>query len=153
MFQRFKKMIIVEIILMWMSKLTRAWKSSIDWMSTDLDEQKNRLLIRFVKIRSVASFTKIRSVTSWFSQRIWIERQMKYIHRFQRKNFFINANSRSFSLIHDAHNESKMQSSFSKKKFSFREDSFCCFIHEDSFCCFVISFERIFVSLTWKCFM
>ena len=32
-------------------------------------------------------FTKIRFVTPWFSQRTWIESQMKYIHRFQRKNF------------------------------------------------------------------
>ena len=30
---------------------------------------------------------------------------------------FIFANSRIFSLIHDAHNENKMQSLFSKKKF------------------------------------
>ena len=32
-------------------------------------------------------FTKIRFVISWSSQRIWIENQMKYIHRFQRENF------------------------------------------------------------------
>ena len=44
---------------------------------------------RFVKILFVASFTEIRSVTSWLFQRIWIERQVKYIHRFQRKNFIL----------------------------------------------------------------
>ena len=46
--------------------------------------QKN---FRFVKILFVASFTKIRFVTSWSFQKIWVERQMKYIHRFQRENF------------------------------------------------------------------
>ena len=106
-----------------------------DWLIDWLDEQKNRQLIdwltRRTKKSTIDSFrrhenvlckffiqlTKVRSVTSWFFQRIWIERQMNNIHRSQRENFFINANSRSFSLIHDAHSESEMQSSFSKRKF------------------------------------
>ena len=61
-------------------------------------------------------FTEIRSVTPWFFQRTWVERQMNNIHRFQKENFFINADSRSFSLTHDAHSENEMQSSFSKRE-------------------------------------
>ena len=40
-----------------------------------------------MKIRLVASFTKIRFVVSWLFQKTWIVSQVKYIHRFQRKNF------------------------------------------------------------------
>ena len=69
------------------------------------------LYVNFIQL------TKIRFVTSWFSQRIWVERQVNIIHRFQKKNFFINANSRSFSLIHDTSSESEMQSSSSKREF------------------------------------
>ena len=59
-------------------------------------------------------FTKIRFVTSWSSQRTWVERQTKYIHRLQRENFFILADSRSFSLTHDAHSGSEIHSSSAK---------------------------------------
>ena len=65
--------------------------SLIDWLSKQEDLQ----LSRFVKIRSVVSLTKIRSVVSWFFRKIWVERQMKYIHRFQRRDLFIFANSRA----------------------------------------------------------
>ena len=100
-----KKMNIVKIIW-WVNWLTREQKDRLltrcrrfekenrqltvvvtnsltNWFS----KQENLQLSRFVKICFVASFTKIRSVTSWFFQRIWIERQVKYIHRLQRKNF------------------------------------------------------------------
>ena len=110
-------------------------KEKIDnWLTDWFEKQKNRLLIEmsFKQIHwsidfktensTIKSFrrhenvlckffiqlTKIRFVTSWLFRKTWIERQMNNIHRFQRKNFFINANSRSFSLIYDAHNENKM---------------------------------------------
>ena len=54
----------------------------------------------------------------------------------------IFANSRSFSLIHDASSESKMQSSFSKKKFSFRW-------FEDALCKFFIQFTKIRFVVSW----
>ena len=40
--------------------------------------------------------------------------KVRFNHRFQRENFFINADLRSFSLIHDAHSESEMHSSSAK---------------------------------------
>ena len=66
---------------------------TIDWISIDFDEQKNRLLIVVVT----------NSLIDWFSK----QKNQQLI--------VIFANSRSFSLIHDAHNE--QHSSFSKKKF------------------------------------
>ena len=113
-----------------------AWKSSIDWMSIDFDEQKNRLLIVVVT----------NSLIDWFSKQknqflivvFANSRSFSLIHDYFRKfhdhsrwftiifaNFtiiFVDSRlilqiSRSFSLIHDAHNENEMQSSFSKKKF------------------------------------
>ena len=150
MFQRFKKMSIVEVVW-WVNWLTRESKeivywlnidwsrrtkrSNIDWISTDLDKQKDRLLTVFIAD----------SLIDWLSK----QKDQQLI--------VIFANSRSFSLTHDASSESRMQSSFSKRKFSFRwsENALCKLhsIHEDSFCCFVISLERIFVSLIWKCSM
>ena len=128
----FQKINIVKINE-WMSKIQE--KKIDDWLSwsiwknikivywlTDWLETKKSIIDSFRRHENVLckffiQFTKIRSVISWFFQKIWVERQMNNIHRFQKKNFFINANSRSFSLIHDAHNENEMHSSFSKKKF------------------------------------
>ena len=99
-------------------------KKKIDyWLNVDWFRRTKKSIIDSFRRHENAlckffiQFTKIRFVTSWFFQKTWIERQMNNIHRFQRKNFFINANSRSFSLIHDAHNENEMHSSFSKKEF------------------------------------
>ena len=75
------------------------------------------------------------------------ERNRQLTNRHFRKLTIIIADSRSFSQTHDASSENKMQSSFSKRELSFRENSFCCFIHGDSICDFVISRKRIFVSL------
>ena len=63
-------------IIDWMSKI-RKKKSTIDsfrWF-------ENALCKFFIQ------FTKIRLVTSWLFRKTWIENQVKYIHRFQRKNF------------------------------------------------------------------
>ena len=77
-------------------------------MSTDLDEQKDRLLAkcrRLEKENRQLTVVVANSLIDWFSKQ---KNQLLIV---------IFANSRSFSLIHDAHSESEMQSSSSKKKF------------------------------------
>ena len=142
--------------------LTRRRRSTIDWNVEDSREEIDywridRVLtlhhdwltdIQNRKINYWLSFSQTHDHSRWFTMRQVKER---YIHRLQRKNFSINADSRSFSLTHDTSSESEMQSSLSKKRLSFRKDSFCCFTHEDSFCCFVISLKRTFVS--WRFFL
>ena len=133
MSQRFKKMIVVKIILMWMNKLIR--------------KHKNRLLTEYRLISTnkkvdywlnIDWFRRTRKSTidCYFRKLTIRQMKMKCNHRFQRKNFFINANSRSFSLIHDAHNENEIQSSFSKKKF--RIDDFLL--------------TRVFLRVIWRFF-
>ena len=69
----------------------------------DSKKHENRLLTecRLIstnkKIDYWLSFSQIHDYFRWFTMRIM---KMKCNHRFQRKNFFIFANSRSFSLIH-----------------------------------------------------
>ena len=98
-----------------------------DWLSLSLThDHSRRLTMRQVKVR--------------------------FNHRSQRKNFFINADSRSFSLIHDAHSESEMHSSFAKTELRrFVKIRFVASLMKTS--CFMIFFERTFVSLTWRCSM
>ena len=59
-----------------------------------------------------------------------------------RKLTIIIVDSRLFSQTHDASNENKMQSSFSKKEFSFRW-------HENVLCKFFIQFTKIRFVVSW----
>ena len=107
-----------------------------DWL-TDFQNKKidywriDRVLISYhdwltviqnKKINYWLSFSQTHDHSRWLTMR---QVKVRYIHRSQRRNLFINADSRSFSLTHDTSSESEMQSSLSKKKLSFREDSFC----------------------------
>ena len=70
-------------------QLIRMSFKQTDWL---IDfEQKNLQLSRFVDLKmfyvNFIQFTKIRFVISWFFQKTWIENQMKYIYRFQKKKF------------------------------------------------------------------
>ena len=64
----------------WLTRRTK--KSTIDWMSTDLDEQKDRLLT--VIIVDSRSFSQTHDHSRWFTMRIV---KMRCNHRFQRENF------------------------------------------------------------------
>ena len=96
-----------------------------DWLSLSLThDHSRRLTMRQVKVR--------------------------FNHRSQRKNFFINADSRSFSLIHDAHSESEMHSSSAKTELRrFVKIRFVVSLMKTS--CFMILLERTFVS--WRFFL
>ena len=63
--------------------------SLIDWFS----KQKKLIIDSFrwfenVLCKFFIQFTKIRFVISWLFQKIWIERQVNSIHRFQKKKLF-----------------------------------------------------------------
>ena len=82
--------------------------------------KKNRLLIECRLIstnKKIDDWLSLLLIYDHFRKLTMRQIKMKFNYRFQKRNFFINANSRSFSLIYDAHNENKMQLSFSKRKF------------------------------------
>ena len=91
---------------------------------------KNDLLI---ECRLISTNKKIDYwLIDWFSKQ-----ENRLLSRFvDMKMFYVNFsfNSREFVLwFRD----------FFSKKISFRENSFCCFIHEDSFCDFVIFLKNL----------
>ena len=100
----------------WLTRERHENRLLIDWLTRRKSE--NRLLTVVVANSLIDWLSKQKNqLIDCHSRRLTI-RQMKIKcnHRFQKKNFFINANSRSFSLIHDAHSENEMHSSSSKKK-------------------------------------
>ena len=98
MFQRFKKMIVVKINW-WMNWLIRKIMKIVNWFVDKIFIFHHDELIDFQnkKINDWLSLSLIHDHFRKFTMR---QMKMKFNHRFQRRNFFINANSRSFSLIH-----------------------------------------------------
>ena len=83
-------------------------------------EKENRQLIECRLIstnKKIDNWLSLSLIHDHFRKLTIRQMKIKCNHRFQKENFFINVNSRSFSLIHDAHNESEMHSSFAKIKF------------------------------------
>ena len=106
--------------------LTRERKSTIDWLTDSKEKidywRIDRVLISHHdwlidiqnrKINYWLSFSQTHDHSRWLTMR---QVKVKYIHRLQRGDFFILADSRSFSQTHDAHSGSEVHSSSSKKR-------------------------------------
>ena len=116
----FKKINIVKIIRCRRTKKIDYWLDvessnkkidTIDWLTDSKNKKIDNWLIDKVFILHHDELTDFQNkkINDWLSLslihdhfRKFTMRQvkMKFNHRFQRENFFINADSRSFSLIH-----------------------------------------------------
>ena len=146
--------------------LTRRRRSTIDWNVEDSREKIDywridRVLIfhhdwltdiQNRKINYWLSFSQTHDHSRWLTMR---QVKVKYIHRPQRRNFFILADSRSFSLTHDAHNENEVHSSSAKtelRRLSLSKNFdltilFCLLAYLDEQSIWDRKFDRMSVSL------
>ena len=84
-------------------RIDRVLTSHHNWL-TDIQNRK---------INYWLSFSQTHDHSRWLTMR---QVKVRYIHRSQREDFFILADSRSFSLTHDAHSKSEVHSSPPKKE-------------------------------------